>query len=266
MDSEVFDRITRVFGSTGTRRTALGALLSAGLLGVASQTDAKTRRRKSRRLRAQAQPGLRDCPHPKPGQNLSKCDFSGQDLRGASLRGANLTGADFTDANLCGADLRATNLSKADFMEANLTRVDLRGTSLSTAKLTGATFCQTRKPDGSLDNSGCPTGATVCCNDAECPAGQFCVDSGCTPCPAGSILLPNGDCAVTCEKPAHCTPARCANFACSRAVSGPKLCDTSPLVRDHCTSQEECPPGTACTIISAPNSFGCFTICTPRTR
>ena len=41
MDSEVFDRITRLVGARGTRRAALGALLSAGLLGIAGQANAR---------------------------------------------------------------------------------------------------------------------------------------------------------------------------------------------------------------------------------
>jgi hypothetical protein len=267
VDNEAFDRFARVLGAAGSRRSMLGALLGVGAIAGGAGAGARgPRRRRNGRARAQALPGLRDCPNPRPGQNLSRCDFSGRDLRGVSLRGANLSGASFADANLCGADLRATNLANVDFRDANLTRVDLRGTNLSTATLDGAIFCQTRKPNGALDNSGCVAGAAVCCSAAECAAGEFCVDGACSPCPAGSVLLANGGCAATCETAADCAAAGCENFACSRAVSGPNLCDTSPVLTETCTSTAQCPLGTACTIASAPDSFACFTICTPSTN
>ena len=265
MDNDAFDRFAKTLGVAGSRRSAIGALLGVGSLAVGAAAEAKGSRRRKRngRARTQALPGLRDCPNPGPAQNLSKCDFSGRDLRGANLRGSNLSSASFAGANLCGADLRSANLFKVDFTDANLTRVDFRSTNLSTAKFAGAILCQTRRPNGSLDNSGCVSGATVCCSAAECAEGEFCVDGACTTCPPGSIQLANGGCAVTCEIAADCAAAGCENYACSRAVSGPNLCDTSPVVTETCTSTAQCPVGTACTIVSAPDSFACFTICPP---
>jgi hypothetical protein len=64
-----------------------------------------------------------------------ECDLSGADLRGASLVGANLTGA-----NLSGADLSNVNLNRAD---------------LSGANLYAAVLCQTRMPDGSIEDGDC---------------------------------------------------------------------------------------------------------------
>lgn len=234
-----------MLASARSRRSAIGSLLGAGALAVGTGTEARgSRRKRARRARTQALPGLRECPNPRPGQNLSKCDFSGKDLRGATLRGANLSGA--------------------SFIGANLTRVDFRGTNLSTAKLAGAVLCQTRKPNGTLDNSGCVSGAAVCCSAAECAEGEFCVDGACTPCPPGSILLANGGCAVTCETSADCAAAGCENYTCSRSVSGPNLCGTSPVLSETCTATAQCPVGTACTIVSAPDAFACFTICPPQ--
>src|SRR5688500_6680084 len=98
MDHQEFDQLTRLLGQAGTRRAALGTLLGAGALGVRA-VDAK-RRRVTSQAAARRNPlkGLRDCPNPGPGQNLSKCNFVDTDLRGANLRGANLSGALFANA------------------------------------------------------------------------------------------------------------------------------------------------------------------------
>jgi hypothetical protein len=176
MDDEAFDQLTHLLGRIGTRRAALGALLSTGVLGT-DTAAAKRRQRnhRQRRLRAQALPGLRDCPHPGPGQDLSRCDFNGQDLVGVNLRGANLSGANVAGADLCGADLRGANLHRTDVRFATLTRVDFRGTNLSNAKLANASFCRTRKPNGTRDNTHCPpAGTALCCADAECADGLSC--------------------------------------------------------------------------------------------
>ena len=168
MDHEDFDRLIRSLGTTGTRRTMLGALLGVGLLGADPAQAKRQRGGKSRRLRAQAA-ALRTCVNPGPGQNLSRCNFFDDDLRGANLRSANLSGAFLAGAELCGADLRSANLSKTDFRHANLTRADLRGTNLSTARLGYATFCETRMPNGTLNNTGCPpSGTAICCQQSEC--------------------------------------------------------------------------------------------------
>jgi hypothetical protein len=192
MDHESFDRITRRLGATGTRRATLGALVGAGLLGFAGGADARNRRRRSRRrLSAQAQPGLRDCPNPRPGQNLSQCDFTGQDLRGRRFAGANLSGADFEAANICGANLRGTGLHNVDLKTTNLTRADLRGTNLSTATTNAATlFCQTIMPNGSINDEDCPVGVPgpICCFDAECPA----FNGVATVCQRARCCIPSG--------------------------------------------------------------------------
>lgn len=190
MDHHGFDQLTRLLGRAGTRRAALGTLLGAGALGVravdANRHDLKSGKRRRRRVASQAAAprdplaGLRDCPNPGPGQNLSKCNFVDQDLRGTNLRGANLSGAVFANANLCSADLRGANLSRTDFSFAVLTRADLRGTNLSTATFDHAALCRTRMPNGTLDDSHCPRDdGDICCSDADCDAGVGCERGWC---------------------------------------------------------------------------------------
>ena len=50
MDSEAFDRLTRLLSATGTRRSALGALLSAAVLSTGG-IEAARRHRKQRKTR-----------------------------------------------------------------------------------------------------------------------------------------------------------------------------------------------------------------------
>jgi hypothetical protein len=228
MDYEAFDRWTRMLGVLGTRRTALGALLSVGALRPgSSRAKSRPRRRKTHRLETQAQSGLRDCPVPGPGQNLSKCDFTGRDLRGANLRGANLSGADFERANLCGANLRGANLFKVDFKDANLTRADLRGTNLSTANLTGAIFCETRRPNGALDNSTClQHGSGPCCEDSQCSGSRRCRNGVCLQ--ASCISLDQ-----------VCNPfwgaSCCANTTCRATAAGVVF-----TCQSGCSTDQEC--------------------------
>jgi hypothetical protein len=222
VDHDSFDRVARLLGAAGTRRGALGALLSAAVLGTADVAAAKRQRKRGKnRVATQA---LSGCANPGPGQDLSRCSFLGQDLRGINLRGANLSRADFTGADLCGADLRAANLQRTDFMGANLTRVDLRGTSLSTANLAGAIFCQTRRPNGTRDSSTCPPDGEVCCDDAECPAGATCHRGSC---------LAGGCVTVTqiCSPDATC----CSGAVCTEVATDFELCVL------NCTSDGDCP-------------------------
>jgi len=112
-----------------------------------------------------------------PGADLSFVDLSPArastrsqpltlDMREANLRGADFRQADLTQADFTGADLRDANLTGARLLEAILFQTDLRGADLSRAvltfsdmedaKLEGAIFCETRMPDGSINNEGCP--------------------------------------------------------------------------------------------------------------
>lgn len=260
MDHETFDRMTRLLGAAGTRRTALGALLGAALTGAAGDAIARRKRRGRGPNRAAAQAAA-NCANPGPGRNLSGCSFLGQDLRGRVLRGGNLSGADFTDADLCGADLRSTNLQRTDFMGTNLTRADLRGTNLSTANLAGAVLCQSRLANGKFDNSGCPPDGEVCCSDAQCPPGEVChrgscLDSGCikvtqicelgdTCCTGATCteLFDLGLCVLNCRDDVDCPNAnlecRANDFVC------PGL-DRKCCQRKDCDGNADCPSGLCC--------------------
>ena len=212
MDHTSFDRVTRAFADSGTRRAVMMALLGVALLPAVQPASAtrKQHRRGKKRVAAQAQPGLRDCPNPGPGKNLSNCDFTGADLsrvnlqgtnlsgasferailRGGNLRGANLTGAHLERADLCAALLNGANLSKSDLALAFLQRADLRGTKPVIPSEDPPRFCQTIMPNGSVNNTNCPPNPNViCCFNEDCvpfagipricdEIGQCCVASG----------------------------------------------------------------------------------------
>jgi uncharacterized protein YjbI with pentapeptide repeats len=212
MDEHAFDRMTRLFGAHRSRRGAMGTLLGVAALGAAETAGAKRRGKgRSARKRAQAEAlaGYRNCPLSSigPGKNLSGCDFFDRDLRGKNFSATNSSRSTFAGANLCGVPLRAANLGNTTFASANLTRADLRGTNLSTANTTGAVFCQTRMPNGTLNNADCP--AQPCCSDAECGANTVCTDAGCV-CPSGSQCCANSDC-----QPEQCKIAACTGNQCT---------------------------------------------------
>lgn len=242
MDGTRFDRLARAVGARRSRRqmaagllATVGTVLAAGpaerLLGPATAEAAPKRRRRGKRkatIQAEAQAGLRDCPRPGPGQNLSKCDFTGQNLAGKNLRGANLSGALLAYANLCSADLRGANLHKTNLTHAYLTRADFRGTKLSSAILEDAEFCQTRLPNGKLDNRDCPPHAEdICCNDTECAAGTTCQSGVCGGPPPGA----------------------------SRCVALGNICDATTLFGDPCCGYNT--GGVACTLTIVPGVGTC---------
>jgi hypothetical protein len=262
MDPRRFDQLARRLGTVVSRRSVVAAMLTVMGMAGTSAADAKHKRQRAGkgRVTSQALKGLRDCPNPKAGQNLTNCDFSGVDLRGKNLRGANLSGALIEDANLCGADLRGTNLQHTDFRFANLTRVDFRGTNLSTANLDGALLCQTIRPNGTRDNSDCPVGATVCCANAECPFDQTCVNGGCTSdigCPPDQVRRLNGSCAVPCNDDGDCATG-CSCVA--QPLEPPSVCMNTLDTTGLCPAQGlsiECPEGSGC---SRPL---CHPLCVP---
>ncbi len=102
------------------------------------------------------------------GANLAKASLAGvilynADLRYSDLGTANLSKADLRKATLCGADLRGANLRGVDLREARLISANLRHADLSGANLTdarnanssGAKFCNTTMPNGSIANRDC---------------------------------------------------------------------------------------------------------------
>lgn len=211
MDQHAFDRMARLVGTPRSRRMALAAILSLGM-GAAESIDAKRRakRRKARgRAGAEALAGYRDCPLSTiaPGKNLSGCDFFDRDLRGKNFSSTNSSKATFAGANLCAVPLRSANLGNTSFASANLTRADLRGANFSTANTAGAVFCQTRMPNGAINNADCP--AEPCCSNAECAANKVCTDAGCV-CPSGSQCCANSDC-----QPQQCKIASCTGNQCT---------------------------------------------------
>ena len=72
------------------------------------------------------------------------------DLTEAYLSGADLTEAYLFYTNLSAADLSGANLSGADLNEVNLSGVNLEGANLTETK-----FCETKMPNGTINNSGC---------------------------------------------------------------------------------------------------------------
>ncbi|EJJ3922760.1 pentapeptide repeat-containing protein [Salmonella enterica] len=72
------------------------------------------------------------------GANLYGADLYGADLYGANLRDANLYGANLYGADLYGADLYGADLRDADLRDADLSGANLRDANLYGADLYGA--------------------------------------------------------------------------------------------------------------------------------
>jgi uncharacterized protein YjbI with pentapeptide repeats len=206
MDHESFDRIARLLGSAGSRRTALGAVLGTGLAGAIGGTEAaKKKRRSGKKDRAQVSAQAADCSSPGPSSNNSDCDFAGDDFSGDDLSGSrmvrtnfrradmiltNLSSSNAKEANFRGANLRGANLSDsilrgADFRgipdptngrETDLTCADLSSSACGGIQFNGLTiFCQTKLCDGTIDNSDCVGTPPVCCGpNGECPPSHAC--------------------------------------------------------------------------------------------
>lgn len=102
--------------------------------------------------------------------NLSGANFAYADLTGADfscpsypvnstvLEHANLQGAILQYANLSGASLQGAVVTQADFSHASLANANV-GEALGTwIGQSGATFCDTMMPDGTVNNSNCKSG------------------------------------------------------------------------------------------------------------
>jgi hypothetical protein len=173
MDHASFDRLARLLGTAGTRRAALATVLGAAVVrpeaGAMAKRKGQGKRRRAARVTAQAAdacfPGTRCTPG--KGRNNSGCDFAHATVfRNKDVRGSNLSHSNFFGADLTGADLRGANLSGSCFISA-----DLQGARLgASVNLHGAVFCNTRMPDGTIDDRGC-AGETPCCHlrVQDCP-------------------------------------------------------------------------------------------------
>ncbi len=88
--------------------------------------------------------------------DLSYKRLSGADLNGATLHSTNFMRSDLTGARFVGADLTAANFIWADVNQADFTDANLNGALMVEVKnISGAVFCRTTMPDGSLNNAGC---------------------------------------------------------------------------------------------------------------
>lgn len=199
MDHGSFDRFARIFAAAGTRRTALGALLSAALTGAYTAADAKNSRKDKKRTKRKARskkPSVPvstqavDCLSLGQGSNVSGCNYAGEDHSGENLSdsamvgtifnnatlvktdlsSSNMRNARFNRADLCGADLSSSQLRNADFRNANLTLADLSSSGCAGAQFNaGTVFCQTKTCNGAIRNDDCPgvPASDVCCADLQ---------------------------------------------------------------------------------------------------
>lgn len=228
MDRLEFDALARLVSRKQSRRTALGALLGAVILGQEPDAGgAKTQRRNRTGVQAAANscyPGTRCSPG--RGKNASGCDFAGAaTFVGRDLRGANLSKSNFTGAQLAQADLRGSNLSGACFVGANLLDAKL-GNSVN---LGGAIFCRTLMPDGSIDNRDCDRGTPCCptgCENGVCGGGSctdfqaVCSILGNPCCSDRAVCTPLGNlpllttCQIPCDVDATCVKLVGADYVC----------------------------------------------------
>jgi hypothetical protein len=214
MDATRFDGLTRLLGTSSSRRAALRLLLAAtaaspGLVPVGSGARKRPARRKRKRLassgtdvsKAQCRNQCHSCSplDVRSGADLQGCDLrglvltkrdlsgcdlrgaclQGADLREASLDGANLDGACLRDAILAGTSLRGVSLHQANLCGANLTGADLSGSRVDAAQLACALVCNTRMPDGSLgDDDRGTSRACPACDDA-CLKDETCCGNEC---------------------------------------------------------------------------------------
>jgi hypothetical protein len=168
MDHSRFDTLARrVFTDLRqSRRTAVATLLGATLLRHELGPVFAKPKAKAKAAAADACFPSTNCT-PGKGKNTSRCDFAFSTVfRNKDVRGSNLSNSSFREADLTGADFRGANLSGACFVAA-----DLLGAKLgSSVNLHGAIFCNTRMPDGRIDDRGCDQ-TTACCRNLvqDCP-------------------------------------------------------------------------------------------------
>jgi hypothetical protein len=225
MDRGQFDALARLVGSRSSRRGAIVTLIDAALLPLLpAAVRAQTTKQRPRRA-GKCFPG--DSCIPGTARLNARCDFSGSALfRGLAAQASNLSQANFTQADLSGANLRAANLRGACLVGANLTSAIVD----QSTRFTGAIFCQTTMPDGSVNNSGCQL-ATACCPTSlspgggggatcqttpECQSGQTCCNRRCVDTRGDSRNC--GTCGNVCRAHQTCTNGQC--LSCTVCPSG----------------------------------------------
>ena len=263
MDAHHFDALTKALGRARTRRTALAGLLAGFLvpLDAAARKKRKSKgkdrgRRKDRhkgrrQAKAEAVCYAGTSCTPKPGANLSGCDFTGSAaMQGAKCAGCNLSKTGYRTADLRGADLSRTNLDKACLVEANL-----RGALLTGANVSGAIYCGTTMPDGTINNRDCSKG-TACCPTCDagrpCGSGQVCCGSTCV----------TGSCCsnVDCLDPAKpvCRNNTCSACTASSQCGSGKVCCGGLCRSGVCCTATDC-PDRVCQTRSCPDGTCAYT-------
>jgi hypothetical protein len=224
MDRRQFDALARLVATRTSRRGAIAALLGAAFLPLAPEAVRAQNDKQRPRRAGKCFPG--DSCIPGTARINTRCDFSGSALfRGLAAQASNLSQANFTLADLSGANLRAANLRGACLVGADLMSAIVD----ESTRFTGAIFCQTTMPDGSVNNSGCQLG-TACCPTS---------------------LSPGGGGVVGCQTTQECQPGQaCCNRRCVDTRSDPRNCGTCGNV---CGPQQICTNGQclSCTVCAA---------------
>jgi hypothetical protein len=160
MDQDHFDDIARLISTAGTRRTTLGALFGAALIGIGGAADADAKRRRNRRRRKKRRQanknrvcyGTLTCPPPETGKDFDNCDYSGTNIFvGANAGGSSFRRTNFANAVMDGADLQGTLFRDANLAGASMVGVDVRGANFPGAclldtDLTGHIFVEGEVP------------------------------------------------------------------------------------------------------------------------
>ncbi|MFN8593179.1 MAG: pentapeptide repeat-containing protein [Thermomicrobiales bacterium] len=267
MDDNNFDRVARVVGGALSRRAALGVLLAALVPGrgdVAARGSGKRpgnargrgrgkndAGRGRRKTRAEAV-----CYGGSPcavtsSANLANCDFGGSSaLKNANCASCNLSGANLKNANAAGVNLKNANLAKACLVDANLTGATMSGST----NLSGALFCRTKMPNGTINNAGCGKSASccqtcvaiggVCGAGGDCCGGAACQNGVCA-CPVGTINC-HGACKECCSD-ANCSGSRskCCKGICKGCCGDGDCGGNTPLCCNgacqSCCTRGDCP-------------------------
>ena len=234
MERDTFDRLVRLLGVAGTRRSAVRLAVMGALLGASTlESSAAKRRRKRGRVRAQQVPGVclvsggtgcarppQNCANKRvgPGANLTNCNFINQsgaifqtNFAGANLtgtcwvaetlfnlpnfKGANLTNACFLEADLTASNFRGTNVKGASFCDADLTAVDFRGSNVTAAQLA----CAAKVTCSTILPNGKPA--------VSCAAGETCCIDVCTDLDTDPDNC--GACGVVCNEGQTCEDGSC---------------------------------------------------------